>query len=59
MNASKTNEIRELTTAELDEVTGAFLGKLIRKVGRAAGTVVRPQSASSGWGTDEAAGETA
>jgi hypothetical protein len=42
MTPSETNEIRELTTAELDEVTGAFLGGLIRKVGKSAGKVVRP-----------------
>jgi hypothetical protein len=46
------NEIRELTQAELEEVTGGFLGSLIKKVGRSVKSV-----AKAPMGVQEAHGE--
>lgn len=58
MNTQGTTEIRELTAAELEQVTGGSLmqhcatGKHFDKV-----TVVVSTSSGSSWGTDEAAGQ--
>ena len=51
-----TNEqVRDLSLEEAELVTGEFLGSLIRKVGRAAGSVVR-SSASLADAPGEGAG---
>ena len=42
MNVKRSEEVfRELTAAELEQVTGGFLGSLIRKTGRSIGPVVQ------------------
>jgi hypothetical protein len=41
MDDTSNQQVRDLTLEEAELVTGGFLGSLIRKVGRAAGPVVR------------------
>ena len=55
MDDTSNQQVRDLTLAEADLVTGGFLGSLIRKVGRAAGPVVR-SSASLADSPAEGAG---
>jgi hypothetical protein len=41
MGDASSEQVRELIAEEMDLVTGAFLGKLMRKVGRSVASVVQ------------------
>jgi hypothetical protein len=51
MSTQERSEIRELTAAELEQVTGS------RKAGESSKEFIPAPSWGSSWGTDEAAGQ--